>query len=119
MPPDALETRTIISPRLGTRITTVVALVLLAGAVYWFFTPITLTGSSGAQFGCGSAKSPPSDAFPKNVCGDLPKVHEFRSVAFLVAGILIGLLGAVMFGFERRTQTRAARPSSAEESPTP
>ena len=117
VPTESADERTVLIPRPGTRVVLLVTVALLALAAYWFFSPITLTGKTGAQFGCGSAFSPPTDAFPKNVCGDLPKVARFRAILTAAAAVLVGGVGTAMFGFERRTQTRDAGRREAEGGP--
>ncbi|KNX37261.1 hypothetical protein [Luteipulveratus halotolerans] len=115
MPTESADERTVLIPRTGTRVVLLIAVGLLVLAAYLFFSPVTLTGKTGAQFGCGSAFSPATDPFPKNVCGDLPEVARFRAILTAAAGVLIGGVGTAMFGFERRTQTRRAGRREVED----
>lgn len=109
MSSDVPETRTVLTPRTGTKVSLIVALVLLAVAIYWYFVPLYILSGTGQPFMCGSAQSPPTDAFPKNICGDIPTVYKLRALLTLAAALIVGVLGALLFGFDRRTEARVAR----------
>lgn len=106
---DAHETRTLMSPRTGTKVSILIGLVLLTLAAYWYWTPLSFPATNGQIFGCGSAASPPTDAFPKNVCRTLPEEFQKRALFTAIAGLLVALLGSALFGFERRTESRVSR----------
>ncbi|BDZ58211.1 hypothetical protein [Barrientosiimonas endolithica] len=111
MPSEVPETRTVLTPRTGTKVSLIVALVLVAVAVYWYFVPLYILSGTGQPFMCGSAQNPPTDNFPKNICGDIPTVYKLRALATLAAALIVGVLGALLFGFDRRTEARVPRAS--------
>lgn len=101
------ETRTVISPRAGTKICWLIAIPLLAAAAYFFWSPITLQSpDTGAIFNCGSAASPPSEGFQRGTCGDLSTVNSMRAMFLGGTGLLLAILGTALFGMNRRQETR-------------
>lgn len=102
------DTRTVLSLTTGSKICLLVAIPLLVGAAYFLFAPISIAGSEG-RFGCQSAINPPSDAFPKNVCGSVNELYQLRAGALLVAGLLVAGVGILSFGVNRRTEERPGR----------
>lgn len=100
------DTRTVSSLRNGTKICLLVAIPFIVAAVYYYFAPAITHKSDGGVFNCGSAASPPTDQFPKNVCSNITDINLYRAYALAAAGILIGLLGFVLFGADRHVQTR-------------
>lgn len=69
-------------------------LVVLAG--YFYLVPIPLQTKDGV-FWCGSAMSPPTGIFPRNVCQQLPDVYRARAIALLVAALTTTVLGTFLF----------------------
>lgn len=110
------ETRTVISPRTGTKICWLLAIPLLAAAAYFFWSPITLQSpDTGAIFNCGSAASPPSEGFQRGTCGDLSTVNSMRAMFLGGTGLLLAILGTALFGMNRRQETRQVAASHDEE----
>ncbi|KNX37264.1 hypothetical protein [Luteipulveratus halotolerans] len=114
--PDDHDSRTLISPRTGTKVSLLVAIPLLLAAAYFFWVPITLQSpETGSTFNCGTAASPPSSGFQKGTCGDLNKINKFRAIGLGASALLIGGLGAAMFGAERREEVRPRRRHDDED----
>ncbi|AKU16770.1 hypothetical protein [Luteipulveratus mongoliensis] len=113
--PEDHDSRTLISPRTGTKVCLLVALPFLLAAAYFFFVPITLRGSTGSTFNCDSAASAPTGSFQKGTCGDLNTINRYRAIALGATGLLIGGLGSAMFGVERRQELRPRRDHEDED----
>lgn len=112
--PEDLETRTVMTPRTGTKICILIGLAFLVAAVYFYFVPVTgVRTDSGSVFGCGTAANPASSTFAKGTCYRVTDVEKYRALASAAIGILTIVLGAVMFGVDRRTETRRARHTEA------
>ncbi|GGB33489.1 hypothetical protein GCM10011492_25130 [Flexivirga endophytica] len=108
--PEDLETRTVMTPRTGTKICILVGLAFIVAAVYFYFVPATSVHTdSGSVFGCGTAANPSNSTFAKGTCWRVTDVEKYRAIAAAAIGILTIVLGAVMFGVDRRTETRRAR----------
>lgn len=101
----AVESRTVVQFSVGTRITTLIAALFLVAAGYMYLVPLNVPSTTGGPFGCQSAKNPPKDGFPKSICGNINKVYLYRAEALLVAALLVGGGGLLLFGV-RRTETR-------------
>lgn len=108
------DSRTVLSPTTGSKICLLIAVVFLVGAAYFLWVPIAVPGSNG-RFGCQSAFNPPTDQFPKNVCGTINQLYQIRAAAFLAAGILTGSLGIAFFGVNRRTELRKSVEAAGRE----
>ena len=109
MPVDTPETRTLIHLRTGSKICVIVAVCLIAVAVYYYFVPVSVTTSSGGVFQCGSAAHPPTSTFQKNVCEDITHVDLYRTFLFAAAGVLVAALGCWFFGVDRTVEERTPR----------
>lgn len=96
-------------PRTGTKVTTLVALAALACAGYFLLAPVYMDTASG-WFGCGNALTGTSDDFTTNVCGGAPSLNRARAILMLVVALLVGGLGARLFGFDREVETRSEPP---------
>lgn len=108
--PEDLETRTVMTPRTGTKICILIGLAFIVVAVYFYFVPVTtVRTSSGSVFGCGTAASPAKSVFAQGTCARVTDVEKYRAIAAAVIGVLTIVLGAVMFGVDRRTETRPGR----------
>lgn len=108
--PEDLETRTVMTPRTGTKICILIGLAFIVAAVYFYFVPVTgVRASSGSVFGCGTAAHPADSTFAKGTCWRVTDVEKYRAFACLAIGVLTLVLGAVMFGVDRRTETRRSR----------
>jgi hypothetical protein len=110
--PEDLETRTVMTPRTGTKICILIGLALIVAAVYFYFVPVTsVRTTTGSVFGCGSAAHPASSTFAKNTCWRSSDVQKYRAFAAAAIAIVTIIIGAVMFGVERRTETGRTRHS--------
>lgn len=108
--PDDLETRTVMTPRTGTKICILIGLAFIIAAVYFYFVPVTgVRTDSGSVFGCGTAADPANSTFAKGTCYRVTDVEKYRAIASAAIGLMTIVLGAVMFGVDRRTETRRAR----------
>lgn len=114
----APETRTVTRLRTGTKLALLLALLLLTAAAYYYFVPAVTRTSQGSAFACGSAASPPSEDFPKNVCGPLTDIYRDRALALLAGALLSALGGFLIFGTDRQQQVRRAPRESGDETTT-
>lgn len=108
--PEDIETRTVLNPRTGTKICILIGLAFIVAAVYFYFVPVTdVRTTSGSIFGCGTAAHPADNTFAKGICWRITDVEKYRAIACMVIGVLTIVLGSVMFGVDRRTETRRTR----------
>lgn len=108
--PEDLETRTVLTPRTGTKICILIGLAFIILAAYFYFVPVTdVHANSGSIFGCGTAAQPPTSTFAQNTCGRSTDVEKYRAFASGGIGVLTIVLGTVMFGVDRRTETLRTR----------
>lgn len=110
--PEDLETRTVMTPRTGTKICILIGLAFIVAAVYFYFVPVTtVRTTTGSVFGCGTAANPANSTFAHGTCSRVTDVEKYRAIASAAIAVLTIVLGAVMFGVDRRTETRPARRS--------
>lgn len=110
---EALETRTTLVPRLGTKICLLVAIPFLLVGLFYLFAPITeVRTNTGAVFDCGTAVNPPS-AFQQNICQGLTRRYQFKAGALILSGVLIAGVGTSMFGADRRIEHALPRDQHA------
>lgn len=109
MPVDAPETRTVIHLRTGSKICVLVAIALVALAVYFYLVPVSVRTDSGAVFECGSALHPASSHFQQNICGNITDVSLYRAVLSAAVGVLIVVVGTWFFGVDRTLEERLPR----------
>lgn len=104
---DDVETRTVLSLRTGTKICVLVGLAFIALAVYFFVVPVTsVRTTSGSVFGCGTALDPAHGSFANGVCGRVADANRYRAFLTLAIGLVTIIVGALMFGFDRREEQR-------------
>ena len=97
-------TRTVVSLSRGARACLLAAVLLLLAATYRFLAPIDIPTREGPMFRCGSAASPPTEEFPRSVCGRIA-TDRLMQAAFLAGGaVVLGAGGFVVFGATRRTE---------------
>lgn len=102
-------TRTVVSLSRGARACLLVAVLVLLAAAYRFFAPIDIPTREGPMFRCGTAASPPTEEFPRSVCGRIA-TDRLLQASFLTGGaVVLGLGGLVVFGASRRVE-EAVRP---------
>ncbi len=119
MPVDTPETRTLIHLRTGSKVCVLVAICLVAAAVYFYFVPVSVRTSSGGVFECGSAIHPPTSNFQQNVCSGITHVNLYRAILFAAMGVLVAALGCWFFGVDRTIEERIDRFSEDEEAAEP
>lgn len=109
MPVDTPETRTLIHLRTGSKVCVLVAVCLVAAAVYFYVVPVSVRTTSGGVFECGSALHPPTSNFQQNVCSDITHVNLYRAILFAAMGVLVAALGSWFFGVDRTIEERVDR----------
>ncbi|NHN54961.1 hypothetical protein G9U51_04065 [Calidifontibacter sp. DB0510] len=119
MPSHDDKTRSVLQLRTGTKICILIGLALLVLAVYFYLVPMSLRTTSGGVFECGSASSPPSEQFAKNVCQNLTDENKYKAFAAGLIGLLTLALGTWFFGVDKATQERRARPGWDDEDDEP
>ncbi|QFQ30076.1 hypothetical protein EEW87_006760 [Janibacter melonis] len=99
------ESRTLTSLSNGARWSIVLGLPFLMLAAYFYLTPISLAqgGREGGYFFCGSAASPNVEA--AKTCDGPETSNRYKAAAALGAGLGVPVLGLVLFGTTRRTQS--------------
>jgi|JI9StandDraft_2_1071091.scaffolds.fasta_scaffold49538_3 hypothetical protein len=100
----------------GAKVSTIIAVLFFLLAAYYYFVPINIQAQQGV-FGCGSAIHPPTDDFAKGICQDLSTINRFRSLMSLIAAILVGGLGWMLFGGGIRAARVGADDDETTESP--
>lgn len=98
------ESRTLTSLSDGARWSVVLGLPFLMLAAYFYLTPISLEqGGEGGLFYCGSAASPNVEA--DKTCSAPETSNRYKAAAGLGSGIGVPVLGLLLFGTTRRTQS--------------
>lgn len=110
-----VATRSAISLRTGTKVCILLALAALAAAVYFYFVPMTVRTQTGGVFSCGSASSPPTEDFQRNVCENLTDISLFRAYLFLALALISAVVGTLLFGVDRSTVQRRPRGYISED----
>lgn len=92
-------------PRLGTKVTTLIGLSLVACTVYFLFAPVYMDTANG-WFGCGNFIHGSDSEFVNEACDGATQRNG--ALAFLsgALAILIGGIGAVFFGFDSEIERR-------------
>ena len=102
----------------GAKFAILAAIPLIVLGVIYLISPITdIRTTSGAVFSCGNAISPPSNKFNANICGDINSAYMFRGLLTIVAGILVGVAGIVLFGSAKASAPTNATYTPAKPSP--
>lgn len=114
-PAPPVASRTAFSLRTGTKVCILLALTAVAVAVYFYVVPMTVRTQTGAVFSCGSASSPPSEDFQRNVCENLTDISLFRSYLFLALAVISAVVGTLLFGVDRSTVQRRPRGYISED----
>jgi hypothetical protein len=99
-----VATRTVFVLNRGARLCLLIAVLLLMFAGYLFFAPIDIQSREGPMFNCGSAARPPTEAFPKAVCGRIDQERQLRAGFVAGAALVTALGGLLVFGGTRRTE---------------
>lgn len=117
---------------LGTKIAFLVAIPFIAYGIFNLFSPISdVRTQAGAVFHCGTAVSPPSDAFQSNVCRKINQGYMYKGIAFGGSGIAIAIAGYFLFttrpapqpdhraGLDRRSSRAPRRDNDFDDRPAP
>lgn len=92
-------------PRTGAKICSIIAVALLAVAVYFVFAPLYMQTGDG-WFGCGAVVSGPQDDFASSVCGSATSVNLAKSLLSAALAVIVGGMGWYLFGFDTEVQTQ-------------
>jgi hypothetical protein len=95
------RTRTVAVLSTGARVSVLLGLLLLIGAAYLFWSPLEKPTKDGVPFGCRTAASPPTEQFPKSVCGKLNDRRRLQAEAVLMSALVVGVGGVLAFGTTR------------------
>ena len=89
-----------------------VAGLALVLAWYVLYSGIQLpSGPTNIFFLCGNGAHPPTDNFPKTVCGNANKNRQEQAIAYGLAAAVIGFGGLLAFGStSRQERARHIRP---------
>jgi hypothetical protein len=104
-----LERRVVRTPRLGARITLLIAALMLVAAGYYLFSPVRVVATDGGSWDCGTALSAQKDAFGKGLCGRQNDIFKARAFAFGLAAAVTAVGGFMIFGSDRRVEARPRR----------
>jgi hypothetical protein len=107
-------TRFVRVPTLGSKLSVLVALLLLVLAVYFLLSPAQVRAKGGRTFDCGTAVSGPATSFAEGICGSANEARRAKAYAGGAAALLVGVGGVVCFGFQSRRET-ASVPASEPE----
>jgi hypothetical protein len=99
------RTRLVRVPTLGSKLSVLVALLLLVLAVYFLLSPAQVRAKGGRTFDCGSAVSGPATSFAEGICGSANEARRAKAYASGAAALLVGVGGVVCFGFKSRRET--------------
>jgi hypothetical protein len=106
--------RSVVVVSTGARICVLIALLMVMLAGYLFWSPLEKPTKEGIPFGCSTAASPPTDQFPKTVCGKLNERRRLQAGFVLLGAVVVGAGGVVAFG-TARTVERARRPTVEDD----
>lgn len=82
--------------RIARGLASLLALLLLLGALYYYFVPAQVPSEQGV-FGCGSAANPPADGFARGACQGTATINLYRALALLAGALLLPLLAYLLF----------------------
>jgi hypothetical protein len=99
------RTRLVRVPTLGSKLSVLVALLLLVMAVYFLLSPAQVRAKGGRAFDCGTAISGPATSFAEGICGSANEARRAKAYAGGAAALLVGVGGVVCFGFQSRRDT--------------
>lgn len=105
MPDDDYEYRNRMHLTLGSKITTLFALICAATGVYYLFAPSYFRAQNG-NIPCGSAVTGAPSTFAKNICNGAQHGDLALAILFLALAAIIGGAGAWMFGVTRSVEKR-------------
>ena len=97
-------TRTVVTLSVGARVGAVIALLLLVGAGYLFWSPIQLYPSEGFPIMCGSAADLPSDELGTAACGEVNRIRQWQAGSMAVAAVVVAAGSVYAFGVRRRSE---------------
>ncbi|TPG17844.1 hypothetical protein EAH86_05250 [Pedococcus bigeumensis] len=92
----------------GLKVCLTLAALLFAAAAFSLFVGLQKPGQEGFPFLCGSALHPPTDDFPKSVCGYLNRNQQLKVGWLASSGLIVAVGGFASFGVSRRTEVERA-----------
>jgi hypothetical protein len=98
------DVRSVIVISVGARICIMLALLLVVLAAYLFWSPLEKPTKEGIPFGCSTAANPPTEQFPRTVCGQTNKRRQLQAASVLIAAVIVGVGGVLTFGASRRLE---------------
>jgi hypothetical protein len=105
--------RSVVVVSTGARICVLIALLMVVLAGYLFWSPLEKPTKQGIPFGCSTAASPPSDQFPKTVCGKLNERRRMQAGFLVLGAVVVGVGGVIAFGTARTVERR--RPTAQDD----
>lgn len=99
----------------GTRVAILVAVALLAVAIYYYTAPTMFLGKDGNPFGCGSPMSPNNSALGRGSCSVVEGQSAQKAYLFAGLAVVIGALGFFLFGNAGPGTGRQAGAADARE----
>lgn len=97
-------TRMVVTLPVGTRVGSMLALLLLVGAAYLFWSPIQLTPSNGFPIMCGTAANPPEDDLGTAACGKINEIRQWQAGTLAVGALVVAMGSVYAFGVQRRRE---------------
>lgn len=101
MPPEVAQQREVHLPSKGAKFGIGLGILLLAASIVVLFWPLQLTSNEGSAFLCGSGYSPPTEDFPKSVCGALSQRSRLLSGLLALAAAVVVATSFWVYGTVR------------------
>jgi hypothetical protein len=96
--------RTVVTLSTGARVGATLALVLLLGAGYLFWSPIQLYPTDGFPIMCGTAATPPDNDLGTAACGDVNIIRQWQAGSLAITALVVALGSVYAFGVQRRRE---------------
>ncbi|EAP99249.1 hypothetical protein JNB_03735 [Janibacter sp. HTCC2649] len=100
------DRRAVRIPGTGAKVCLLIAALLVVAGAYFLLTPLMIMTTNGTSWNCGSAMSPPTDAFGSKICGQLNGAYVARGIACFAAAAVTGVGGFLLFGSVKRIEQR-------------
>lgn len=98
---DAVETRTVITPRGGARLAVIVGVLFAIAGIYQLISPHFIQTGAGV-LNCGTGLSTPAEEFTRNICAGINKSGLYSGAALLLAALVTPYLGMRLYGVDRK-----------------
>ena len=96
--------RMVVTLSVGARVGATLALLLLVGAGYLFWSPIQLYPVDGFPILCGTATDVPDNDLGTAACGDVNEIRQWQAGSLVVAAAVVALGSVYAFGIQRRRE---------------